>query len=547
MSAEAFKTWIFDKQRGLAMKIRTSAPAICCAVLAMSCGFAATANSMRIDDPKKVSAVVSTTFDFRSSKWMSDRTVVNNNGEEIAKVSDLILDRGAGRIEYAVIKTGTVLGLGGKAIAIPYGAFKWEAPGGKDRFILAQTEEQLKQFAEFTPEHWKALKDISPADKSSLRQRLEKDNASASDPYAGNIETGEKLRVSGEIQSVDRVRAGKFGEQVQILVNTSKGTKKIALGPSWYVNSSPAAPMRGDKVVIETVAVPRDSDNVLAGTHVRIGENELHLRNDDGTPAWDLAGSDSSARTYSVSHSRYLLLSDLTGTKVDCRGNECGKVHDIILERTSGTVAFISIDPNQNFLGISDTKRMVPWNVASVLLDRTVRIDASKEMVLASPETPKELAALNTGAEVDRAYKAFGVPKPRFELPDRDSPLTPDGIIAWSASGPIISSIDRGTGKSLDGEVVGIIEVKFENGATPARALKVRSPASNGTEEVILLGPVWYMDNQKAMYKSGDPITIEVCRTTVDGRQYWIARSITCKDATVVLLDGKNKPAWDKP
>ncbi len=528
------------------MKTRALAPAISCVMLAMSCGIAA-ANSVRLDDPKPVSAVVSTTYDFRSAKWMSDRNVVNNNNEEIAKVSDLILDRGTGRIAYAVIKTGTTLGLGGKAIAIPYGAFKWEAPGGKDRFILSQTQEQLKQFAEYTPENWKALKELAPADKSNLRQRLEEDSASSSDPYAGNIEMAKKVRVSGEITSVERVRAGAMGEQVQITVQTSQGTKKITLGPSWYVNSSNAAPMRGDKVVAETVALPRDTSNLLAATHVRIGENELHLRDADGAPAWELARADSSARNYSVSHSRYLLLSELPGSKVDCRGNECGKVHDVILERTSGAVGFISIDPNQNFLGISDTKRMIPWTVASVGLDGSMRIDASKEMVLVSPETPSELSTLNTGTQMDRVYKAFKVPTPRFELPDRDTPLKPDGISAWSASGPILSSIDRNTARSLDGEVIGMIEVKFENGTAPARALKLRTPSSAGTEEVVLLGPVWYMDNQKAIYESGDPITIQACRATVDGRQYWIAKSIACKEATVVLLDGTNKPAWDKP
>lgn len=65
--------------------------------------------------------------------------VVNNNGEEIAKVSDLILDRGSGRIEYIVIKTGTTFGLGGRAVAIPYGSFQWGS-AGEDRFVLASTD-----------------------------------------------------------------------------------------------------------------------------------------------------------------------------------------------------------------------------------------------------------------------------------------------------------------------------------------------------------------------------------------------------------------------
>jgi hypothetical protein len=229
--------------------------------------------------------------------------------------------------------------MGGRTVAIPFGAFRWEA-SGKDRFVLASTPEQLKQYPEYTAESWKAIKQVVNDDKGTLRQRMVADAASPSDPYAGNLDTATKVHVEGEITKVERVRTSTFGEQVVITVATADASvKRVALGPSWYINGSSAAPMRGDKVVVETLALPRDPEQLLAGTEFRNGEREMQLRGTDGSPVWALKEVQSGregGKSYSTPYARYLLLSDVPGMKVDCRGNECGKVHEIILDRNSG-------------------------------------------------------------------------------------------------------------------------------------------------------------------------------------------------------------------
>ncbi len=452
------------------MNYRTSAPVITAFMLVVGAGLATPAIAQSVQSKSHESATVAPTVDFRSSKWLSDRKVVNNNGDEIADVSDLILDRGWGRIEYLVVKTGTTLGLGGRAIAIPYGAFQWDA--GKDRFVLASTKEQLEQFPEFSADNWMAMKDSKKEDASALHQRLTTDAAaSSSDPYAGNLDTAKKMRVEGEIKKVERVRTSKFGEQIVITVEAADAsTKRIAVGPSWYVNGTAAAPMRGDKVVVETLALPRDPDQLLAATNLRTSDRELKLRESDGTPVWALKSVESGGQSYSTPYSRYLVASHLPGMKVDCRGNECGKVQQVIIDRTSGEIGFISIDPNQNFLGIADTKRLIPWSVATVTYDGVVRIDASKEMVLASPETPSELPTLNTGTHAELVYKAFDVPAPRFEtVKPVSAGSSRQGDNAWSARGPIITAIEKDSAKTIQGKVIDITDIKFENGIQPAR------------------------------------------------------------------------------
>jgi sporulation protein YlmC with PRC-barrel domain len=515
-------------------------------MLVAAVGLVATASAQSSDRPSHESATVGSSVDFRSSKWLSDRKVVNANGEEIASVSDLILDRGCGRIEYLVVKTGTTLGLGGRAVAIPYGAFKWEA--GKDRFILASTKEQLGQFPEFSAESWTAMRNAGSDEGSKLRQRLAADAASPGDPYAGNLDVTAKSRIEGETKKVERVRTSAYGEQVVITVETANAsTKRIALGPSWYVNGTAAAPMRGDKVVVDTLALPRDPDQLLAATNLRTSDRELKLRETDGTPVWALKSVESGGQSYNTSYSRYLVGSHLPGMKVDCRGSECGKVHQVIIDRNSGEVGFLSIDPNQNFLGISDTKRLIPWSVATVTLDGNVRIDASKEMVLASPETPGELVTLNSGTHAERVYKAFDVPAPRFETVKPVSAVLPAKDSAWSTHGPILSAIEKDSAKTLEGKVIEITDVKFEKGVQPARAMKIKLPGDGTGEELVLVAPVWYLDNQKPICQNGDTVKIDACRTTIDGHRYWLARSIDCNEARVVLLDGSDVPAWARP
>lgn len=384
-------------------------------VLAIVAGSAAPAWSQPMDKREKAAAV-ERSIDFRSSKWLSNRKVMNSNGEEVAVVSDLILDRGSGRIEYLVITTGTTLGMGGRAVAMPYSDFKWTSGDDQDAFLLAATVEQLRLYPEYTPERWKALRDTTSDSANTLRQRLTDDAAAVEDPYNAALDTSNATRMSGEVKSVERVRTS-YGERIVIGVLTADGaTPRVTLGPSWYVNSASAAPMRGDKVVVDAIALPRDPDNLMAATHLKNGSRDLALRSKNGSPAWGFnAQSNGPDAAHRSPHARYLLMSTLPGMKVDCRGSDCGKVQDVIIDRHSGEIGFLSIDPNQNFLGLSDTKRMIPWSVANVTVDGVVRIDASKNMILESTETPADLATLNSGSHAERVYEAFDVPAPRFE------------------------------------------------------------------------------------------------------------------------------------
>ena len=48
--------------------------------------------------------------------------VVNTRGEDLGKITDIMLDVQRGRIAYAVLSVGGFLGIGDKLFAVPWGA-----------------------------------------------------------------------------------------------------------------------------------------------------------------------------------------------------------------------------------------------------------------------------------------------------------------------------------------------------------------------------------------------------------------------------------------
>lgn len=528
--------------------------------------------------------------DYRAASWMTGLDVVNNTGDNIGSISDLVLDRGSGRIEYAVLKSGGILGLGARSVLIPFKSFSWDQRG-EDKLVLAATPEQLKAMPEFSDERWESLNESSENDQDEFRRSFSERRNAPSDPYTRSLGTTQPERIEGEITKVERDRTNEYGEHVIVTVKTDDGqTKRVALGPSWYVNSTSAAPIRGERVSVDAIAMPSDPNQTLVATNLQAGERQLRLRGEDRSPSWSSPTMKANGRTYGAARSQFVLLSDIDGMDVECRGEESGKVDEIVIDRNSGVVAFLSVDPDENFMGMMDTKRLLPWEIATIAVDDTIRLDATKEMVLASMETPDDLTTLNDGVATERAYRAFGVEAPRHDswgsgqwgndpsnryntdrdgmnrdgtrrdAMDRDG-LNRDGTRRdglnrdgtrlstddpWSARGSILSGLDHSTSKNMTGEITDITEVEFDDGGFPAHAIKVRAQRG-GTEETIILGPTWYIKNQNAMCEVGEVVNLEVCRTTVNGKEHWLARSITCNGNRLELIDAESNPVWSRP
>jgi sporulation protein YlmC with PRC-barrel domain len=87
-----------------------------------------------------------------TAKSITGDSVLNRSGENLGIIHDLMIDVHTGRIEYAVIEFGAILGLGGKLFAIPYAELLLNAEARC--FVLDRDKEELKKLPGFDKNHW---------------------------------------------------------------------------------------------------------------------------------------------------------------------------------------------------------------------------------------------------------------------------------------------------------------------------------------------------------------------------------------------------------
>ncbi len=78
--------------------------------------------------------------------------VVNDNGDHLGEIKDIMLDVTSGKIDYFVIEFGGFLGIGVKYFAIPFGLLKVD-PANK-RYLFNQTKEMLENAPGIDIHHW---------------------------------------------------------------------------------------------------------------------------------------------------------------------------------------------------------------------------------------------------------------------------------------------------------------------------------------------------------------------------------------------------------
>ncbi|MBC7537049.1 MAG: PRC-barrel domain-containing protein [Ferruginibacter sp.] len=79
-------------------------------------------------------------------------TVLNNDGEDMGSIKDVMLDIRSGKIEYYIIEFGGFLGIGEKYFAIPFSLLSVDPDNKVFRFN--EKKETLEKAPGFNKEHW---------------------------------------------------------------------------------------------------------------------------------------------------------------------------------------------------------------------------------------------------------------------------------------------------------------------------------------------------------------------------------------------------------
>lgn len=89
--------------------------------------------------------------------------VVNTKGESLGEIEDIMLDVPSGRIAYAVLSFGGLMGMGDKLFAIPWSALTLDAD--RKCFVLDIDKDRLKNAPGFDKDHWPSMADTTWAEQ----------------------------------------------------------------------------------------------------------------------------------------------------------------------------------------------------------------------------------------------------------------------------------------------------------------------------------------------------------------------------------------------
>ncbi len=83
--------------------------------------------------------------------------VYNRDAQDLGDIKEFMVDMDSGKIAYAVLSYGGVLGLGDKLFAVPWAALKLDTVN--KRFTLDVRKETLKEAPGFDKDHWPSMSD----------------------------------------------------------------------------------------------------------------------------------------------------------------------------------------------------------------------------------------------------------------------------------------------------------------------------------------------------------------------------------------------------
>ncbi len=93
-----------------------------------------------------------TTIHVLSASTLAGDRVKNPAGEHVGDIKEIMLDVDHGRIAYAVMSFGGVLGIGEKLFAVPWSALRLDEQD--ESLVLDVTKEQLKESDGFDKDDW---------------------------------------------------------------------------------------------------------------------------------------------------------------------------------------------------------------------------------------------------------------------------------------------------------------------------------------------------------------------------------------------------------
>ncbi|WP_321795510.1 MULTISPECIES: PRC-barrel domain-containing protein [unclassified Burkholderia] len=95
--------------------------------------------------------------DVMAASTLEDDRVLTLDGDDIGKITNIMLDIRSGRIAYAVVSSGGLLGIGDKLLAVPWNVLTLDA--GRRCFVLPVSTERVRDAPGFEKDRWPTMAD----------------------------------------------------------------------------------------------------------------------------------------------------------------------------------------------------------------------------------------------------------------------------------------------------------------------------------------------------------------------------------------------------
>jgi sporulation protein YlmC with PRC-barrel domain len=92
-----------------------------------------------------------------AASTLAGDSVRNSAGEDLGKVDEIMIDIPSGRVAYAVLSFGGVLGMGNKLFAVPWSALTVDED--EKCFVLDVNQKTLESAPGFDKDHWPDMAD----------------------------------------------------------------------------------------------------------------------------------------------------------------------------------------------------------------------------------------------------------------------------------------------------------------------------------------------------------------------------------------------------
>jgi len=142
----------------------------CCAAMASTQLFAAEPAATEPQAKAASGDKILAAKTFRASK-LTGMNVRNLQGEELGTIDDFVIDVQTGKVQYAAMSVGGLLGVGDKLFAVPFAQLKFDHGQDEMFFVLDMSKEKIAAAPGFNQSDWPDFADPSWAAKIDKHYR----------------------------------------------------------------------------------------------------------------------------------------------------------------------------------------------------------------------------------------------------------------------------------------------------------------------------------------------------------------------------------------